>query len=352
MKRLILLTLLGLILLTSCKKDKTPFPHEPPYNDLEHGWMDEPTESDFVAPQTAAPYFTNYKYQYRVPQFNPNNPDEIVYYYENNEANLQQLVKYNLKTTQKTVLTNGMRIISESEPAWSSQGWIAFAHYPSYQIYLVKDDGSGLMQFTDEATNLYPQWSADGNYLYWGKAAVLAQNTMWVKRNVVGSLLDTINTDVNGNVVISAWNNKISSSNYVLTLSLVANEPYYSIVDLNFLNFEIVPIMSVESTQNDITPFRCWSQNSHYFYLSYYSTGKILKVKVSDGSYELFRPQYYANWIQTIDASPDGKYLVAERVDKYNVFNPDGSIAPPTGLRHRIQLIDLETKKIKILDLD
>jgi len=34
------------------------------------------------------------------------------------------------------------------------------------------------------------------------------------------------------------------------------------------------------------------------------------------------------------------------------VFEEDGSIAPPTGLRHRIQLIDLETKKIKILDLD
>jgi len=44
--------------------------------------------------------------------------------------------------------------------------------------------------------------------------------------------------------------------------------------------------------------------------------------------------------------------LVAERVDKFNIFKPDRSIAQPTGLRLRSQLIDLEIGKIKILDLD
>jgi hypothetical protein len=349
MKRLTSLTLLGLILLTSCKKDKTPFPLEPPYNDLEHGWMDEPTESDFVDPQTVTPYFTNYKYQYRVPQFNPNNPDEIIYFYENNEENLQQLVKYNLKTTQKTVLINNMRIIGE--PAWSRQGWIAFAHFPSYQMYLVKDDGTGLMQFTEDVTNLYPQWSADGNYLYWGYAAVLAQNTKWLRKNHQDNIVDTISFGSIYPNSVSPRSARISSSNVVLSTKFLNNSVYFVYAELNTLPLNFVPVLNTNELPN-YSRSQCWANNSDYFYVSFYSIGEIYQVRVSDGSYELFRPQYYANWIQTIDASPDGKYLVAERVDKFNLFEPDGSIAPPTGLRHRIQLIDLETKQIKILDLD
>jgi len=61
------MTFLGLLLFAFCKKDKTPFPLEPRYKDLEHGWMDEPKESDFEEPQTVSPYFTNYKCQYREP---------------------------------------------------------------------------------------------------------------------------------------------------------------------------------------------------------------------------------------------------------------------------------------------
>jgi hypothetical protein len=349
MKRLTSLTLLGLIFLTSCKKDKTPFPFEPAYNDLQHGWMEEPTESDFEEPQTVTPYFTNYKFQYRVPQFNPSNPDEIVYYYENSENNLQQLVKYNLKTTQKTVLTNNMRIIGE--PAWSSQGWIAFAHYPSYQIYLVKDDGTGLVQFTQNSANLCPQWSADGNYLYWGYSANLGQNGKWLRKSLSNLSVDTITFGSSDPQSFPVFVTKISTSNKLLTEKIIDNIWYWVHTHLEESPFNFIPI-----TENSEFPnyanHRCWSHDSQYFYLSHYAIGEIFKVKVSDGSYELFRPQYYANWIQTIDASPEGKYLVAERVDKFNLFEPDGSIAPPTGLRHRIQLIDLETKKIKILDLD
>jgi len=318
MKRLSSLTLLGLILLTSCKKDKTPFPLEPAYNDLEHGWMDEPTESDFVNPQTVTPFFTNYKYQYRVPQFNPSNPDEIVYYYENSEANLQQLVKYNLKTTQKTILTNGLRIIEE--PSWSSQGWIAFAHYPSYQIYLVKDDGTGLMQFTENSANLYPAWVSDGSCLTYSYEPVLGNLRNLLKQSINLSLSDTIihMNDPNYNHV--SRDRKISRNNQMLVKMSFNNSGYYASHNLNNPNLNLHPIVDFMTIDDYNAMFYCWSHSSEYFFLSYYSTGKIYKVRVSDGTYELFRPQYYANWIQTIDASPDGKYLVAERVDMFNGF--------------------------------
>jgi hypothetical protein len=242
-----------------------------------------------------------------------------------------------------------MRVIEE--PAWSSQGWVAFAHYPSYQIYLVKDDGTGLIQFTQNSANLCPQWSADGNYLYWGYSANLGQNGKWLRNSLTNISVDTITFGNSDPQSFPVFVTKISTSNKLLTEKIIDNIWYWVHTHLDESPFNFIPITEISEFPN-YANHRCWSHDSEYFYLSHYAIGEIYKVRVSDGSYELFRPQFYANWIQTIDASPDGKYLVAERVDKYNIFNPDGSIAPPTGLRHRIQLIDLETKQIKILDLD
>lgn len=242
-----------------------------------------------------------------------------------------------------------MRVIGE--PAYSSKGWIAFYSQPSHQLFLVKDNGAELIQITESGANRWPLWSPNGDCLYWANTSLPNQNTIWVKRNFETEQMDTIHHGTNDPNSFSVVDAKISLDNQLLSTKYINANWYFIHVNLNNNPLDIIPIIDVSELPHTAF-FQCWAHNSQHFYISFYYTGGILKVNVSDGSYELFRPQYYANWIETMDASPDGKYLVAERVDKFNIFEADGSISPAIGWRYRIQLIDLETKQIKILDLD
>lgn len=190
---------------------------------------------------------------------------------------MQQLVKYNLKTTQKTVLTNNMRFIEE--PAWSSQGWIAFAHYPSYQIYLLKDDGSGLTQFTEDATNLFPRWSSYGNYLHWGHAAVLAQNTKWLRKSSSNHSMDTVSYGSGDANSLQVSNTKISRINKILTAKLFNNVWYWAHTHLDESPFNFIPIIDVSKLPNE-ERFPCRSYESQKIYISHYFLGEIYCINV------------------------------------------------------------------------
>ena len=78
------------------------------------------------------------------PCFNPNNPDEFVCIQEifndtnSNFNDSQTIVKFNLKTKEKTVLAKVSSFYSQID--WSSIGWIAYGD--NGNIYIIKDDGS------------------------------------------------------------------------------------------------------------------------------------------------------------------------------------------------------------------
>ena len=157
-KYLCILLLVGVF---SCKKDKTPFPLEPAYNDLEHGWYTEDCSNSWpdhwVDSFNMNSYYVDDHVVFKTPQFNPNNPDEIVYYHINYPENKRQLVKYNLKTTEKLVLTDGLTI--NNEPSWGRNGWISFSTLPSRILYKVKDNGNELSLFSNNQSGIYPTWS-------------------------------------------------------------------------------------------------------------------------------------------------------------------------------------------------
>lgn len=340
---LILVVFVGIF---SCKKDKTPFPLEPPYNDLEHGWQDDFGDEDFIYPGWS--YLIEDSLQFHVPQFNPSNADEIIYYRHDYPTNSHQLVKYNLKTTEKSIIMNDVQILNE--PAWSKTGWIAFTRFPNPQIYLIKDNGSQFSQITTINNSVDPQWSENGEYIYFGTGLAPNIGLYYVRKELISNQIDTLSI---GNVPgsISARKTKINN-NLVLSLAMFNDDIFYAKAELNFSPLQPEPIISTNFNIQLDTDKRCWSYDNQYIYLAYHSTGKIFRVRVSDGEIELFRDQYNGNWLHSIAASPDGKYLIVERVVLSNTFTATGELNLGIRTHSQIQLIDIATKKIKILDLE
>ena len=337
----------------SCKKDKTPFPFEPQYNDLAHGWYTEDCSDSWpdhwVDSFNLNSYYVDDHVVFKVPQFNPSNPDEIVYYHINYTENIRQLVKYNIKTTEKTILTNGMNI--NGEPSWSSSGWIAFASTPSYQIFIVSENDNQVQQISNNHTNLYPQWSPDGNYAYWGLSQVLGQNTHWVRKNIS---MNTIDTLIFGNYDPSYISpiTKISHSNLLFSVANIGQSLHYIYSDLTSLPVSLNPLLNISTFEPGYTSQYCWSHDSQYIYLAYYATGDIYRVAVATGEIEQIRGDCFGRWLHSIDASPDGKYLVVEKVDLRFTILPDGWASSAVRMRSHVTLIDLQTGQMKDLDLE
>jgi len=346
---LFLVVFVGII---SCKKDKTPFPFELPYNDLEHGWyIEDCTESwpdHWVDSFNMNSYYVDDHVVFKTPQFNPSNPDEIVYYHINYPENLRQLVKYNLKTKQKTILSEGMTILGE--PAWSTTGWLALATL-AHQIILIPENGGTTQIITQNGSNLFPQWSPDGEYLYWGFSASIGQNRYYLRKDMSNSEIDTIYKRNFPNHPNFA-HNKISRQNKLFAFSLFNNSTYLTVADLDSPIESVNHLYQIEDFSPGSTTSFCWSHDSQHIYLAYYATGDIYRVTAATGEIEQIRSDCFGRWLHSIDASPDGKYLVVEKVNLRFTILPNGAASSAVRMQSHITLIDLQTGQMKDLDLE
>jgi Tol biopolymer transport system component len=249
---------------------------------------------------------------------------------------------------KKTILTNGIQILNE--PAWSSNGWIAFTHFPDFQKSLIKDDGSQLSPLTSINLSLDPQWSENGQFLYYATGQQLTQPFDLVRFNIITHQIDTLHF-LNGYEAISARQTKIKND-LVLSLGLFNNELYYVKADLNDSNLQIEPIIAANFNNLTETKSKCWSHDSQHIYLAYYATGDIYRVTVATGEIEQIRSDCFGRWLHSIAASPDGKYLVVEKVDLRFTILPDGWASSAIRMRSHVTLIDLQTGQMKDLDLE
>lgn len=340
------------VLITACKKDKTPFPFEPAYNDLEHGWYTEDcTDSwpdHWVDSFNMNSYYIDDHVVFKTPQFNPSNPDEIAYYHINYPENIRQLVKYNLKTTEKTVLTSGITILGE--PSWSKNGRIAFALLSNH-INLVSENGGAIEQITQIGSNLFPQWSPDGEYLYWGFSASAGQNRYYLRKDMSNAEIDTIYKRNFPNHPNFTYN-KISRQNKLFAFSLFNNSTYLTVADLVSPIESVNHLYQIEDFSPGSTTSFCWSHDSQHIYLAYYGTGDIYRVHVETGQIEQLRGGCFGRWLHSIDASPDGKYLVVEKVNLRFTILPNGAASSAVRMQSHITLIDLQTGQMKDLDLE
>lgn len=339
------------VLIVACKKDKTPFPIEPAYNDLEHGWYTEDcTDSwpdHWVDSFNMNSYYVDDHVVFKTPQFNPSNPDEIVYYHINYPESKRQLVKYNLKTKQKTILTEGLAI--HGEPSWGSNGWIAFSTLPSRVLYKVKDNGSEFSTFSNEQSGIYPTWSVnDDNVIYTFLHSPSLRSLF--KYHILSEDVDTLvfqNQPYN-----FSHKTTISLQDKILMKANMLGSSYFAFTDLENPNFELSPILDFMNFPAGNTDHFCWSHDSQYIFLAYYATGDIYRVHVATGQIEQIRSDCFGRWLHSIDASPDGKYLVVEKVNLRFTILPNGWASSAVRMQSHITLIDLQTGQMKDLDLE
>lgn len=92
--------------------------------------------------------------------FNPNDPNEFVYYHGNSVLNKGSMRIFNLQTNTYTTIYSGT---VWTRPVWSTTNWIAFGLYQ--QLFKIKSAGDSLLQLSNYGENYYPAWSPDARQL-------------------------------------------------------------------------------------------------------------------------------------------------------------------------------------------
>jgi len=298
---------------------------------------------DFQEELPPITYFSSIGQQYKLPTFNPNNSNEFICYDKDLKNNTNKLIKYNISTGIKTILAQNIKLISQ--PKWSKKDWIAFDNSLDYQIWIVKDNGDSLKQFTTNTTNLYPAWDNTGLNLLWQYAPVLASSPSFlVSKNVYNTLIDTIIQDDNINYGVSIKNN-ISKNNVLLAKTLIENKPHIAYTFIDNISFESVLNLEQEGFLS-ITGLT-WSNNSEK---AYFSHSGLFVLDIITKKYTLLMDYCQSKSYRNISCSSDGKYIIGERMDSYVQKNSEGKSTGEIVQNSSIYLINLETmQETKIL---
>ena len=162
MKNGLLLCLIFILFHASCQKTPPIIEPENITEDcvpLGNGWREWP----------------GYIYGLHKPSFNPNNPDEFICIEQ--KAGLR-LIKYNLKTKERKVVTDGRISMSAGVtgiPDWGVNDWILF-EITREGMFKIKSNGDSLTRLTTRKWWYYYSWNPDGKYYIHDGIICNAQN--------------------------------------------------------------------------------------------------------------------------------------------------------------------------------
>lgn len=286
--------------------------------------------------------FSEGKFQYKAPYFNPNNPDEFVYFFKDNELGVFELMKYNIKTKEKVTITKVNNII-HGQPKWSVKGLITWTSAPSYveHIFIIKDNGDSLTQVSSALSNLYPVWSSDGSSLYWQHSPVLGHPYYFLKQDLSNNEKpDTILRvgDLNsGYAAIS----DISINNQIICQTYIDNNNYIGVGDMNKSPLFLDGIINIIKEFNQDRPRGlCWSSDGRSIYFSMLNLYHFdIVSKKLDPIIDFCDSKRYS----IISTSSNGKYLIGERIDSHLIFDLEGNATGEIEENSSIYLIDLES---------
>lgn len=226
--------LFGLFLFNSCKKEESTCSNFDFTQNLkwEKAGCDESFETNLTGDETIIHEGNQFMY----PAFNPNNPYEFVYYQIVADSGSQtkldhRLMKFNYKTGVKTKLLSNVEIVGH--PAWNSDGWIAFKTINDGFLYIAKDDGSQLSQFSEMPYGNLDNgltWINGSNTLLWGGGQ--ANGTSFINTKTIGDQ-DKKQIYFNSGV----FNIFTVSPNNILIADNASN--YYVTIDLNLIHYII-----------------------------------------------------------------------------------------------------------------
>lgn len=307
--------------MVACKKVKTVPNHECGCEDFK-----------FAPDWIGTTYISIVGTQYKNPYFNPTNSGEFVYYV-NTGNSAGAIKKYNLSTGQSISLVENISTYGQSK--WSTSGWIAFTRAQGYvdHIFIVKENGDSLRQFTTNTSNLFPAWSSDGNTLFWQYTPVLGYPYYLLKQDLYGSIPDTVLDDYAGFSDISV--NDVIVSRVSLPPS---QNIFLATSQTNNLNFS----PQIEFGYGSVEGLS-WHPNGYEFFYSESVDGGLKKFNTVTKQTETLFCHCDSKYYKSPSCSPDGTKLIAERVDMSLQFNNNGDFTGNIIQKSSIVLIDLQT---------
>lgn len=291
---------------------------------------------------------------YRQPCFNPRDRNEFVYYFEDNKERNFQLVKYNLKTQQKSVLYQSKVHKIAGRPSWSKNGWIAFTRTTGMadHIFIIKDNGDSLRQFTDYPLNIYLTWNSNGSALFWRHSPDLSSNYFF-KKDLYAPQTDTIlrHDDINRGF---SFHNDISSKDELFCFTYIDNDYDFYISKVEEFPRNARKLKSLEDyTRNNPFYFLASASSAYlskHVFISYLGDGIFELDTEKDKLIRIFKTPECVKYLH-ISCSPDDRFLLAEREDARLEYNANNV---PTGryiIKSSICLIDTYTLKETIINL-
>jgi len=342
------LILLIIAVMAACRKDE-PLPCNKTEEFCCENFPDEWADAYIT-------WFSESRFQYKAPYFNPNNPNEFVYWFRDRELGIRQVIKYNMLTQQKIVLVDNFKL--EGQPKWSRKGWIALPRASGYvdHIFVVKDNGDSLLQFTTHTANHYPVWNSSGEKLYWAHSPVLGVPYFFLVQNLYGGSVDTLlrNGDNNGGY---SGNNDISINNQLVSQTLIGNTPHLATADLNSSTLDFNSAVNLQKEFNYDFPSNsglCWSADGHSIYFTILGGSKrgLFSINLITGKKKQIKCFCDTKRYEALSCSSDGKYLIAERVDSQLENDTTGNFTGRIIWSSFICLIDLKTLAETKLNLE
>ena len=320
-----LIYIISFFFLLSCTKDKVPVPGSC-------------VELDYTGFPPIS-YISHPGEQFIKPSVNPNNENELVYYYRSNSDQEYKLFSYNVNTQEKIELLSEIKPISP--PKWNNKGWIAFDNGVDYHIWVVKSNGDSLQKISQNSACLYPAWKSNGNALYWTYSPVLGIPYYLLKKKLSVVQPDTILYDY------TAYNN-ISYDGKLLAQFYFNNQRYLAYSDENAIDF--IPLINLEQEGLVGLTGLCWSADGKSVYFSVYLDG-IYKLDIESKNYVKLVETCNSRYYNSLSASPNNVDLIVERVDrtlgKYPAGNYNGDVIEKSTI-WKINTLTLEETKIEL----
>jgi Tol biopolymer transport system component len=273
--------------------------------------------------------------QRKAPCFNPNNGDEFIYVkYENN---VRSLVKVNIINEEEEKLLENVSIVGQ--PSWGANDEIVFTG-GDLRVYVFENHNSSLRQLTNRLESNHPKVYQDSLILFTVGAETIKGASGLYKINFNGARIDSIGVeDINGyNSVPGLFDCKDD-----LIYTEFGTENDYGIYSLDYSNRQVEALSVEPITGDNIIEGLSLFRDDFLFY-STFRTG-IFRINLPDGDRICIKNSCDTRSYRHLSISPDGKRLLAERVDGTDYREDDGGYT----IESKIVIMDIDGSNERVL---
>ena len=247
--------------------------------------------------------FYHSQYQYKYPCFNPNNSNEIVFFFRDYKNNLKQLIKYNILSKEKTILLNNIILISQ--PKWSKDNWILLNNL-YHEIIKIKSNGDSLTTVASGNYNLYPDCNDNNKRIIYTYSLNAAAPYCIISKNYKTNYSDTISNISAFHLSISNTDKLVTTTNYNMDL-IIANLSN---------NLEWSNLTNVEEHGNKSIEGITWHPNSEDIYYTRILKG-IYKLNINSLDELHIKNSCDTRKYSAISVSSNGVKIIVERINSY-----------------------------------